>query len=96
MYVVTVKFQVVPEQSDQFESRVLKQAADSLSNEQECLVFDVCRHPSDPAQFFLYEVYVSEDAFKAHLDTPHFKAFDSACANMVASKNVEAFSKLST
>jgi quinol monooxygenase YgiN len=38
-----------------------------------CLMFVGHRSTEDPRQFFLYEQYVDEGAFKAHAETAHFK-----------------------
>jgi quinol monooxygenase YgiN len=46
------------------------------------------------AVFFLYELYDDEAAFAAHLETPHFKAFDREVAPWVVGKVVHAWRKL--
>ncbi len=94
MYVVTVTFVAKPEFSSQFRKRVVKQAADSLEHEAACRTFDVCTDPEDQTRIFLYEVYDDADAFKAHLDTPHYKAFDRDRADWIVSKSVAIFNKL--
>lgn len=45
----------------------------SVEKEPGCRTFAVHRATEDPRDFFLYEVYVDEDAFKAHAQTEHFK-----------------------
>lgn len=57
MYVVTVEFIVKPEHTGEFQARVLKQATDSLSNEDKCYVFDVCRDLERAERFFLVSCY---------------------------------------
>ena len=42
MFVITVDFEIKNEYVNQFRSRVLQQAKDSLNNEEKCLIFDVC------------------------------------------------------
>ena len=32
------------------------------------------RSPSDPSQFFVFELYTKEEGWAAHQATPHFKA----------------------
>lgn len=41
--------------------------------EQGCLVYVAHRSAEDPTVFFLYEQYVDEDAFKAHVASEHFE-----------------------
>ncbi len=94
MYVVTVEFVVAREQADAFSARVLQQAADSLTAEPGCRVFDVCVDPEHNGRFFLYEVYDNAAAFEHHLASAHFKAFDADVAGWLASKHVEVLSRL--
>jgi len=42
MFVITVDFEIKSEYVNQFRSRILQQAKDSLSNEEKCFIFDVC------------------------------------------------------
>jgi quinol monooxygenase YgiN len=39
----------------------------------------------------LYEIYRDRPAFEDHIRTPHFAAFDSAVASLVASKSVSEY-----
>jgi quinol monooxygenase YgiN len=45
-----------------------------------------------PNHVFLFEVYDNEAALAAHRETPHFKKYFSAAANMVADRNVRGMS----
>ncbi|MEC3953260.1 antibiotic biosynthesis monooxygenase [Nocardia sp. CDC153] len=40
-----------------------------------CLEFRSFRTPSDPAVFYLYEIYTDTTAFRTHLTTPHVAHF---------------------
>lgn len=37
----------------------------------------------DPAHIRVFEIYADEDAYKAHLETPHFKKYKAATQHMV-------------
>ena len=91
MHVITVEFVAQPGHEADLLTRVRQQAADSRAREPDCLVFDVCVDPASPGRLFLYEVYRSEAAFQAHLDTAHFKDFNDASADWVGSKTVQAW-----
>ena len=67
-------------------------AAASMRDEPGCLQFDVGTGPDHTV--FLYEVYTDEAAFGAHLQTPLFKSFDAAVAEMIAVKDVRAYTRL--
>ncbi len=95
MYVVTVNFETLAEEAEAFHVAVLAQAANSLSLEPDCLVFDVALDPADPARVFLYEVYRDAAAFQAHLESSHFKDFDAKVRPWVRAKEVSQWSLLS-
>ena len=86
--VVTVTFQVAPAHWDDFLVAVKAQAAASLSLEPACRVFDIAVADTT---VFLYEVYDSRADFDAHLDTPHFAAFDAAVRPWVLAKTVSVW-----
>lgn len=94
MFVVTVEFIARPEHVEAFTRRMLQQADDSLTQETGCQVFDVCADPVQPGRVFLYEVYRDEEAFRVHLDSGHFKAFDAEVAPWVAEKNVATYHRI--
>ncbi len=48
------------------------------------LRFDVLQHPDDPSQFFFYEVYRDQDAFKAHQQTEHYFTWRETVADWMA------------
>ena len=91
MFVVTVRFQIVPDKVDPFRSAVAEQAKNSLDLESQCLVFDVCVDTDDKTEFFLYEKYETRAAFNAHLGSDHFKAFDKLVATWVHKKAVKTW-----
>jgi len=72
MFVLAVYLQVKPENLEIFkvEATVNARASDA---EPGCLRFDFLQQQDDPTKFMLYEVYRSEDAFKAHQQAEHFK-----------------------
>ena len=78
MYVVTVEFTIKPEFVEPFRERMLQQARDSLTGEQDCHVFDVCIDAQREQIVFLYEVYSDRSAFDVHLNSAHFIDFDLA------------------
>lgn len=47
---------------------------------------------NDPARVVVFEMYASLDAYEAHIETPHFKAYKAATAHIVRSLRLtEAF-----
>jgi quinol monooxygenase YgiN len=93
MFVVTVDFRILPAFRDQFVQAVYAQARNSLTLEDDCLQFDVCTRCEEPDRVFLYEVYASEEAFRAHLASTHFAAFSSVVEAWVVTKALNTWSK---
>ncbi len=46
--------------------------------------FDVLQDPTDATRFLLYEAYASPADAAAHKDTPHYKTWRDAVADMMA------------
>ena len=94
MFVVLVEFIAAEGHEAVLRNRLVRQAADSLANEADCHVFDVCADPGRPDRTVLYEVYTDRAAFDHHLTTSHFKGFDADIQNWVADKEVSFLSRL--
>lgn len=93
LYAITVAFEISPDVFDRFVDLVRDNAATSLRLEPKCHRFDVLRvHDlSNRRTILLYEIYADRSAFEAHLETPHFQAFDHATQDMIVSKHVSEF-----
>jgi len=94
MFVVSVTFDVVAGRLDAFLPLILANAKASLQIEAGCHQFDVCQHPDNPTEIYLYELYTDASAFDAHCASDHFRAFVSATDGMVAGKTVSTYSRL--
>jgi quinol monooxygenase YgiN len=87
-YALWVELDVHPSDVDSFRAAVFANARASVAGEPGCRRFDVLEPlPASPT-FFLYEIYDDEAAFKAHLATSHFHAFDRLTAPWVARKSI--------
>ncbi|MCV3274314.1 putative quinol monooxygenase [Roseobacter sinensis] len=95
MFAVVVTFQIKPEAISAFMPLMTQNAKTSLAEELGCLQFDVATDISRPGEVFLYEIYDNAAAFEAHLASAHFKAFDAATRNMIASKSVTTYGRVS-
>ena len=70
-YVIAVEWIAKAGQGDRI-AEIQKEFAPLARQESGCRQFFVSRSGDNPDQFFLYEEYDDEDAFNAHLETPHF------------------------
>ena len=91
MIVLAVEFKIHPANADQFREAILKQAANSLSQEPDCYQFDVCFGLDDPAHCFLYEKYADEAALEVHRNTPYFAQFKKDITPWVESKEAKSW-----
>ena len=91
MFVVCANLYVKPDQLDDFMPLLMTNAKAALADEPGCHRFDVCQNPQTPAEIFLYELYTDAAAFQAHLETPHFLAFDGAIGDMLTDKSVKTY-----
>lgn len=94
MYAVVVEFMIKPERFDEFLTIVRQNADTSLQTEPGCTRFDVLWDPARPGDVLLYELYSTAAAFDLHLQTPHFKSFDTLSAEMVTRKTVRTYGEV--
>ena len=83
MYVVCVRIQVVPGREEDFAAAASANAA-GTRQEPGNVRFDVLRHAGEPDRFFLYEVYLDEEAFRTHQQTEHYLRWRDEVAPMMA------------
>ncbi|MCQ4289453.1 antibiotic biosynthesis monooxygenase [Pseudomonas stutzeri] len=72
MYCLILKTQLKPGSFAQFMEAMRVNAAASVQNEPDCLVFDVVQDLNDPDLVYLYELYRDELAFTYHKTTEHY------------------------
>lgn len=88
MYCLLLKTQLKPGSYAAFMAAMEGNAAASVRDEPGCLTFDVLRDRSDPDRVWLYEVYVDEAAFEAHMQTAHFLASRPLVNPLILSQEV--------
>ena len=60
---------------ERFKTRLLRHARTSVAQEPGCERFDLHQEQTDPALFFLVEVYRDQAALDAHRASAHYLAF---------------------
>jgi autoinducer 2-degrading protein len=91
MYVVTVELEILQSYAEEFCSLMKSLSKLAVAEEPDCQRFDVCRSVSDPAKFFIYEVYDDIAAFEAHTQMEHTKTAAAAISQMIISKKAGKF-----
>ncbi|MEM8870484.1 MAG: putative quinol monooxygenase [Pseudomonadota bacterium] len=94
MYVVLVDWTVSASDAPQFAALLAEQARNSLENEVDCHVFDVCSDPEAQGSFTLYEVYSDAAAFQVHLESAHMAKFAPQADALTLSKSVRILLRL--
>jgi quinol monooxygenase YgiN len=93
-FVIVAEFEVRPEAIDAFLEAAIADASASIAKEAGCRQFDVTRSNEHPNQVLLYEVYDSQAAFDAHLETPHLKAFRDQIDPWVVTRQVRRLTRV--
>jgi (4S)-4-hydroxy-5-phosphonooxypentane-2,3-dione isomerase len=93
LYVNAVDLDIVPGQIDNYLAAAKENGAASVK-EPGCHEFNVLVSQKDPNHVFLFEVYDNAAALDAHRATDHFKKYSATVANMVAKREVRAFSSV--
>ncbi len=94
MFTVVVEFHIQLDQVTAFSQAIIENARLSVENEVGCHQFDVCRDPSDPSLFYLYEIYDDEAAFQKHLQSDHFLTMDAMTSPWIDSKKVRTMTRV--
>ncbi len=83
MIIRCIKVFVKEEYINDFKAASVRNHNKSLE-EPGILRFDVLQSEESPAEFLLYEVYVSIDATKSHKETDHYKEWKQTVEPMMA------------
>jgi (4S)-4-hydroxy-5-phosphonooxypentane-2,3-dione isomerase len=83
MLALIVSLKVKPDQQDRFLAAAEDDSICSVRDEPGCLRFDVLQDQSDQNHFFFHEVYRDEEALSAHQQTPHFRRWREAAAQVL-------------
>jgi autoinducer 2-degrading protein len=94
-FVNAVDLDIVPAERANYLAAITENGA-AAAKEPGCRRFDIVNLASDPNHFFLYEVYDSEAAFKAHRASEHFKKYMEVTAKMVAKRDARPMSVIAS
>lgn len=79
------KIQVDPAQLEQYNIALKEQMKTAVSVEPGVLTYYAVADKSDPTHITILEIYADTDAYKKHIETPHFKKYKATVQNMVKS-----------
>jgi quinol monooxygenase YgiN len=84
-YCQIAEIEIDPAQLEDYKAAVKEQIETAIRVEPGVLMLYALSEKDNPAQIRVFEVYASEEAYKAHLNAPHFKKYKAVTQNMVKS-----------
>ena len=87
-YVRIAELEIDPAQLESFKSAVTEGIETAVRLEPGILALYAVSEKDDPSRIRVFEIYTDENAYKAHLETPHFKRFRSTTEKMVRSRKL--------
>src|SRR5260221_10838732 len=90
-HILVVEFDIVPAEIDKFMTAI-KELGAAAVNELGCRQFSIAISQKDPNHVLLFEVWDSAAAVDAQFATDRFKKYQATTANMVAKRDIRAFS----
>ena len=79
------KLQIDPAQLENYKTALKEEIEASIRLEPGVLTLYAVAEKENPASITIFETYASEDAYKSHLETPHFKKYKTLTKEMVKS-----------
>ena len=84
-YVRIAEIEIDPAQRERFEAAIREEIETSVRLEPGVLALYAVSHTTDAARVVVFEIYANQEAYRAHLDTPHFKTYKAATEGIVRS-----------
>jgi quinol monooxygenase YgiN len=84
-YVRVAEIEIDPSQLEAYKAAVKEQIEAAIRLERGVLALYSVADKDDPAHVFVFEMYADVEAYKAHLETAHFKKYKVTTQDMVKS-----------
>lgn len=79
------RLQIDPAQLESYRAALTQEIATSVRVEPGVIALNAVAEKHDPTRITILEVYANEEAYQAHLKTPHFKEYKTSTVHMVKS-----------
>ena len=79
------KIQVDPTQLDKYNAALKEQMTTAVRVEPGVLTYYAVSEKENPSHITILEIYADSNAYKAHIETAHFKKYKAAVQGMVKS-----------
>lgn len=84
-YVRLAEVEIDPAQLERYKAAAKEEIETSVRVEPGVLALYAVSEKDNPAHIIVFEMYTDADAYKAHLETPHFKKYKATTQEMVKS-----------
>ena len=84
-YVRVAEIEIDPAQLEPYKAAAREEIEQSVRIEPGVLALYAVSDKDNPARVIVFEMYADREAYKAHLETPHFKKYKAATQDMVKS-----------
>ena len=84
-YVRVAEIEIDPAQLEAYKAAVKEEIESSVRVEPGILALYAVSDKDNPAHVIVFEMYADRDAYKAHLETPHFRKYKATTQDMVRS-----------
>jgi quinol monooxygenase YgiN len=84
-YVQIAEIEIDPAQLEAYRAAVKEHAETAIREEPGVLVLYAVSEKDNPTHIRVFEVYASREAYRAHLEAPHFKKYKTVTEKMVKS-----------
>jgi quinol monooxygenase YgiN len=84
-YVQLAELDIDPAQLDDYKAAVKEHIETAVRVEPGVLALYAVSAKDNPARVMVFEIYASTDAYRAHLEAPHFKKYKATTDKMVRS-----------
>lgn len=88
MIVRISEIEVYPEYLDEYLSYAKEVAEDSVKNEKDVISIYPMAIIKDNTQIRILEIYRNQEAYKKHIESPHFKKYKQSTLHMVKNLNL--------
>ena len=84
-YVQIAEIEIDPTQLEEYKAAVAEHAETAIRAEPGVLVLYAVSEKDNPARIRVFEIYATAEAYRAHLEAPHFKKYKAVTEKMVKS-----------
>jgi quinol monooxygenase YgiN len=87
-YVQVAQIEIDPAQLDAYKAAAREQIQAAIRDEPGVLVLYSVSDKNNPTNVTVFEIYKDAEAYRSHLETPHFKKYKAVTEKMVTSLNL--------